>query len=337
MSIKPDYSFVIPVYNRPQEIKELLQTFRKLEGDFHFEIIIVEDGSSLNCKQIVDENRGELNIIYHQKANSGPGPSRNEGAKLATGDWLIFLDSDVLLPHQYLNSVTDFLNSNKNLKAFGGPDKSHFSFTSIQKSIDFSMTSFFTTGGIRGSKKSVEKFKPRSFNLGIQKDAFIKLKGFSNLRFGEDIDFSLRVEEAGMKTALIEGAFVYHKRRSNFKQFYRQVFNSGIARIVLNTLHPGSLKIVHTFPTLFVLGNIVFLLMCMLTRNYVLLLLLLTFPMIFFLDSIRIYRNLKVAFLAIIASYTQLFGYGLGFLKAFLDRYIFRKSLKYAYLENFYD
>ena len=184
-----------------------------------------------------------------------PGQSRNYGAERAQGEWLIVLDSDVVLPENYLQAVEDGLQE-KPADAWGGPDASHPSFTPVQKAISYSMTSFFTTGGIRGGKAKLDKFYPRSFNMGILRDVYLKLGGFSKMRFGEDIDFSYRIVEAGYKTRLLPDAWVWHKRRTDFRKFFRQVYNSGIARINLMKRHPGTLKLVHLLPTVFTLGVI---------------------------------------------------------------------------------
>ncbi|MBR5929929.1 MAG: glycosyltransferase, partial [Prevotella sp.] len=230
------YSIIVPVYNRPDEVDELLQslcgqTFKD------FEVLIVEDGSVKPCKDVCDKYANILDLHYYAKENSGPGQSRNYGAERAQGEWLIILDSDVVLPNGYLEAVEKTINCQRStvnsFAAFGGPDAAHPSFTPIQKAISYSMTSFFTTGGIRGGKKKLDKFYPRSFNMGIRRDVYQQLGGFSKMRFGEDIDFSYRIVEAGHQTMLIPEAWVWHKRRTDLKKFFRQVFNSGIARINL--------------------------------------------------------------------------------------------------------
>ena len=241
------YSFIVPVFNRPDEVDELLESLcaQTLKD---FEVIIVEDGSTKPCKDVCDKYADILDLHYYLKENSGPGQSRNYGAERASGEWLIVLDSDVVLPNRYLESVECKVNSG--IAAWGGPDASHPSFTPVQKAISYSMTSFFTTGGIRGGKgKKLDKFFPRSYNMGIRRKVYQELGGFTKMRFGEDIDFSYRIVEAGYKTALIPEAWVWHKRRTDFRKFFRQVYNSGVARINLEKRHPGTLKLVHLLPT----------------------------------------------------------------------------------------
>ena len=251
------YSIIVPVFNRPDEVDELLESLcsQTLKD---FEVVIVEDGSQKPCKDVCDKYAGILDLHYYNKENSGPGQSRNYGVERAQGEYVIILDSDVVLPNGYLaavNSQLSIVNSQFSI-AFGGPDASHPSFTPVQKAISYSMTSFFTTGGIRGGKAKLDKFYPRSFNMGIRRDVYQKLGGFSKMRFGEDIDFSYRIVEAGYQPRLFPDAWVWHKRRTDFRKFFRQVYNSGIARINLEKRHPGTLKLVHLLPTVFTLGVI---------------------------------------------------------------------------------
>ena len=240
------YSIIVPVYNRPDEVDELLDSLTR-QAYSNFEVIIVEDGSDTPCKEVCDKYLDRLNLQYFLKKNSGPGQSRNYGAERAKGEYLIILDSDVVLPGNYLKAVDEELTDNP-CDAFGGADASHSSFTDVQKAISYSMTSFFTTGGIRGGKKKLDKFYPRSYNMGIRREVYLKLGGFSKMRFGEDIDFSYRIVEAGYKCRLFPKAWVWHKRRTDLKKFFRQVYNSGIARINLEKRHPGTMKLVHLLP-----------------------------------------------------------------------------------------
>lgn len=325
-------SIIIPVYNRPQEVMELLSSL-ELQLTSSVEIIIVEDGSSVKCDkecQKLIEN-GVLKYFYQN--NSGPGPARNLGAKEASGNYLLFLDSDCIIPQNFISQLLIKLKNN-NLECWGGPDAAHESFTPLQKAINYSMTSVLTTGGIRGSKKSVDKFYPRSFNMGIRRNIFEQVNGFSNLRFGEDLDLSMRIIEAGYKTQLLDDQFVYHKRRNTFKSFFKQVFNSGKARINLNMRHPGSLKIVHTFPSLFAIGTFLGFAISIFFIPF-LFITLLPAPL-FFLHSLFQTKSLQIAFLAVIASYYQLFGYGIGFLNAFISRIILKKDEQYSFTKSFY-
>ena len=330
-----------------------------------FEVIIVEDGSKKPCKDVCDKYAGILDLHYYYKENSGPGQSRNYGAERAKGDWLIVLDSDVVLPPNYMaaaNSSLFTLHSSLPCDAWGGPDASHPSFTPIQKAISYSMTSFFTTGGIRGGKgKKLDKFFPRSYNMGIRHEVYQELGGFSKMRFGEDIDFSYRIVEAGYKTALIPEAWVWHKRRTDFRKFFRQVYNSGMARINLEKRHPGTLKLVHLLPTLFTLGVIGLLLLFLCgaglyaegeyldayglrpTDNMhqgvgfvfcvLALIPLFFYSSIIFIDSSIKNKSLWVGLLSIPAAFTQLMGYGLGFIESWWKRCVLKQD-EYSHCEQ---
>ena len=341
------YSIIVPVFNRPDEVDELLeslcrQTFRD------FEVIIVEDGSKKPCKDVCDKYAGILDLHYYYKDNSGPGQSRNYGAERAQGEWLIVLDSDVVLPEGYMMSVERSVSVE--LAAWGGPDAAHESFTPVQKAISYSMTSFFTTGGIRGGKAKLDKFYPRSFNMGIRRDVYQKLGGFSKMRFGEDIDFSYRIVEAGYKTRLLPDAWVWHKRRTDFRKFFRQVYNSGIARINLMKRHPGTLKLVHLLPTVFTLGVIGLILISAVGRalmHYVdserfywmcfaPWIPIILYSVIIFIDSSIRNRSLWVGLLSIPAAFTQLMGYGFGFIESWWKRCVLKQDEFQAFEKNFY-
>ena len=326
------YSFIIPVYNRPDEVDELLdsltrQTFRD------FEVVVVEDGSVVPCKDIVDKYADRLSIHYYNKANSGPGQTRNYGVDRANGEYMLILDSDCILPDRYLEAVESELEKQK-ADAFGGPDRAHESFTDVQKAINYAMTSFFTTGGIRGGKKKLDKFYPRSFNMGVRKDVYQALGGFSKMRFGEDIDFSIRIFKGGYQCRLFPEAWVWHKRRTDLKKFFKQVHNSGIARINLYKKYPESLKLVHMLPALFTLGVVFLLLASLFWRGSLSLLFL--FALIVFVDASMQNKSLKIGLLAIAASFIQLTGYGTGFLRAWWKRCVCGKSEFAAFEKNFY-
>jgi glycosyltransferase involved in cell wall biosynthesis len=326
------YSLVIPVYNRPQEVDELLASLTK-QIMKNFEVIIVEDGSEIKCENVIEKYKSLLTISYFYKPNSGPGMSRNYGAERSNCDYIIFLDSDCIIPEQYIDEVSNALEKNYS-DAFGGPDKADESFTNFQKAINYSMTSFLTTGGIRGGKKSLDKFYPRSFNMGYSKDVYRKTGGFASMRFGEDIDMSLRILENGFTTMLIEKAFVYHKRRTNFKSFYKQVFNSGIARINLYKRHPKSLKPVHVLPSVFTIC--ILLLTVFSVANNLLLIPIFIFIAALFTDSAIRNKNVLVGVLAIPASFIQLVGYGSGFLVACWKRLVLRQDEFGMFVKNFY-
>lgn len=326
------YSLIIPVYNRPDEVDELLASLCE-QTKRSFEVVIVEDGSATPCKEIVDRYADRLTIQYFFIENSGPGQARNYGAERSNGEYVIVLDSDCIIPPQYIECVDQEL-AETNADAFGGPDKATDSFTPTQKAINYSMTSFFTTGGIRGGKKKMDKFYPRSFNMGIRKSVYEALGGFSKMRFGEDIDFSIRLFKGGYKVCLFGSAYVYHKRRTDFRKFMKQVFNSGIARINLFKKYPDSLKIVHLFPSAFTL----FVILSLLASPWCWwgIALVLLYCGIIFVDSSIENKNLKIGFLSIIASFVQLMGYGFGFISAFWNRIILRKGEFAAFEKTFY-
>ena len=335
------YSIIVPVFNRPDEIDELLESLTHQTFN-DFEVIIVEDGSQKPCKEVCDKYTDKLNLKYFMKENSGPGQSRNYGAERSEGEYLLILDSDVVLPENYLYAIEEELHRDK-ADAFGGPDRAHNSFTDTQKAISYSMTSFFTTGGIRGGKKKMDKFYPRSFNMGIRREVYNKLGGFSKMRFGEDIDFSIRIFKAGCKCRLFPGAWVYHKRRTDFRKFWRQVYNSGIARINLYKKYPESLKLVHLLPMVFTVGVGI---CCILAMTGVIikaplltalgLLPLLLYSLLIFTDSSIQNKSTKIGILSIRAAFTQLTGYGCGFIEAWWKRCVQGKDEFSAYQKNFY-
>jgi len=343
-----NYSIIVPVYNRPDEVDELLESLTR-QTFKQFEVIIVEDGSKNDCRSVVEKYSGALDIHYYYKDNSGPGQSRNYGAERSKGDYLIVLDSDVVLPEGYLQAVEDELKANP-CDAFGGPDSAHPSFTDVQKAISYSMTSFFTTGGIRGGKKKLDKFYPRSFNMGIRRDIYQQLGGFSKMRFGEDIDFSIRIFKAGCSCRLFPEAWVWHKRRTDMRKFFRQVYNSGIARINLHKRHPGSMKLVHLLPMVFTVGVICMILVSAVGR--VLMeyddvdrwywlcaapwLPIIAYCLLIFTDSSLQNKSIKIGLLSIAAAFTQLMGYGFGFIEAWWKRCVLGKDEFQAFEKTFY-
>lgn len=345
-----NYSIVVPVYNRPDEVDELLESLcsQTLKD---FEVVIVEDGSQKPCKDVCDKYANILNLHYYYKDNSGPGQSRNYGVEHANGDYVIILDSDVVLPEGYMMAINSQLSTyNFQPVCWGGPDAAHPSFTPIQKAISYSMTSFFTTGGIRGGKKKLDKFYPRSFNMGIRKDVYLQLGGFSKMRFGEDIDFSYRMVEAGYQPQLFPDAWVWHKRRTDFRKFFRQVYNSGIARINLEKRHPGTMKLVHLLPMIFTVGVIALILISAVGRalmHYVdrdqfywmcfaPWLPLLLYSLVILIDSTIQNKSLKVGLLSVPAAFVQLMGYGFGFIEAWWKRCVQRKDEFQAFEKTFY-
>lgn len=308
------YSIIIPVYNRPDEVDDLLYSLT-LQTYTNFEVLIIEDGSTVPCETVVQRYEEKLKIRYFVIPNGGPSGARNYGARISEGEYLLILDSDCILPETYLEAVERSLNETK-ADAFGGPDCAHPSFNAIQKAISYAMTSFFTTGGIRGGKKKLDQFYPRSFNMGIRRDVFIKLDGFdTSMRYGEDIDFSTRIIQGGYTTRLFPEAYVYHKRRTRLIQFFRQVEHSGEARIALTQKYPSTLKIVHCLPAVFVMGVLG---LCLLGILFPwLYLLLLLYVLLLFIDATYQYKgNIWIGMLSVAAAFTQLFGYGTGFIRA---------------------
>lgn len=341
------YSVIIPVFNRPDEADELLQSLTQ-QTLKDFEVIVVEDGSEKTCKEVVEKYSEQLDVHYFMKKNSGPGPSRNYGVERAHGEYVLILDSDCVLPEGYLAAVEKGLEEHP-CDAFGGPDRAHESFTLVQKAISYSMTSFFTTGGIRGGKTKMDKFYPRSFNMGVRREVYLKLGGFSKMRFGEDIDFSYRIVEGGYKTQLFTEAWVWHKRRTDFDKFFKQVFNSGIARINLSKRHPGTLKLVHLLPMVFTVGVIFLLLAAVVLRLATFvsqptsllwvgpLIPIILYVLMVFVDASVRNRSMVIGFLSVEAAFVQLFGYGFGFLKAWWQRCVRKKGEFSAYEKNFYE
>ena len=329
------YSIVVPVFNRPDEVDELLASLCS-QTLTDFEVIIVEDGSKNPCKDVCDKYASILDLHYYYKENSGPGQSRNYGVERAHGEYVIILDSDVVLSAAYLTAVDSAISHHPSaIAAFGGPDAAHPSFTPVQKAISYSMTSFFTTGGIRGGKAKLDKFYPRSFNMGIRRDVYQQLGGFSKMRFGEDIDFSYRIVEAGYQPRLFPDAWVWHKRRTDFRKFFRQVYNSGIARINLEKRHPGTLKLVHLLPMVFTLGVIGCLLLAPFCYGLTLLPLVL-YCLLILVDSTLQNKSLQVGLLSIPAAFVQLMGYGFGFIESWWKRYVLKQDEFTAFEKNFY-
>jgi glycosyltransferase involved in cell wall biosynthesis len=320
------FSIIIPLYNRPQEIDELLHTLTK-QNYLQFEVLIIEDGSKIDAKAIVDSYTDRLDISYYFKENAGQGFARNFGFERAKGDYFIVFDSDCLIPPNYLETVKNYLLKEQ-LDAYGGPDGSHTSFTPVQKAISYSMTSPFTTGGIRGNKKHIGTFHPRSFNMGISREVWEKTGGFILTRLGEDIEFSIRIHSLGYKIGLIPDAVVYHKRRTDFVQFYKQLHFFGRARINIYKHFPSELKLVHFFPaffTMFLLLSLFFNLFGSALAELCNTLLAIYILLIFF-HSWNVNKSSKVAFLSIAASMVQLTAYGLGFMQDFWKRIILRKQ-----------
>lgn len=313
------YSIIVPVFNRPHEVDELLQSLTH-QTYGNFEVLIIEDGSTETCEKVYERYTQRLQIRYFFKPNSGPGPSRNFGYQQAHGDYFIVFDSDCVIPPQYL-SVVDSSLQNTPLDAWGGPDKGHRDFTPLQQAMAFTMSSFITTGGIRGGRNAGEGFQPRSFNMGISKEVFSKTHGFRFDRFAEDIEFSIRIKKAGFRVGLIPDAYVFHKRRTSLQQFYRQVFNFGRGRVLVGRAHSEAIKVTHWFPTLFTIG-LLFTLPLLLFWFKIGLLLVAGYAAYFIalvILAFRTTRSLRVTLLSIPSALVQLIGYGSGFLKQMVN------------------
>lgn len=326
------FSIIVPVYNRPDEVDELLDSLTR-QTVKQFEVIIVEDGSTVTCEEVVRKYESYLDVHYYIKPNSGPGQTRNYAAERSNGRYLLILDSDVIVPNIYLEAIIAELER-EDVDAFGGPDRAHHSFTDIQKAINYAMTSFFTTGGIRGGKVKMDKFYPRSFNMGVRREVYQAMGGFSKMRFGEDIDFSIRIFDAGYRCRLFPDAWVWHKRRTDLKKFFKQVHNSGIARINLYKKYPKSLKLVHLLPAAFTVGAVLLVLGAPIVVYGPFLLLL--YALMVMVDSSIQNKSLKIGLLSIVASFVQLVGYGLGFLRAWWQRCVMGKDEFEAFRNNFY-
>lgn len=320
------FSIIIPLYNRPQEIDELLASLTHQTYP-QFEVLVIEDGSQRDARKIVEKYSQSLDVKYFYKPNEGQGFARNYGFERASGDYFIVFDSDCLIPKDYLETVRDYLYEHP-LDAYGGPDAAHQSFTPVQKAISYAMTSPFTTGGIRGNAKHIGQFHPRSFNMGVSREVYETLGGFILTRLGEDIEYSIRIHSHGFKIGLIPAAKVYHKRRTSFMQFYKQLHFFGRARINIYTHFPAELKLVHFFPAVFVAGVLSVLIFMVVypPLGYIGVAGLLIFFLLIFFHSWMVNKSFKVAFLSIIAAFIQLTAYGLGFVQDFIKRIVLNRQ-----------
>lgn len=343
-------SIIIPVYNRPQELKALLESIRrqkKVPEDemphFQSEVIVVDDGSeaahAASTARIVQEMKQKMpySLQLLRQANAGPGPARNYGAAAARGSWLLFLDSDCELPPDYISNAAKALEraEEQHKVLLGGPDSARADFSALQQAIQYAMSSVLTTGGIRGRKKAADTYYPRSFNMMVQASAFRQVSGFNNLRFGEDLDLSMRIMKTGGISGFVPTIGVYHKRRSTLKSFFRQVFNSGMARIVLHKRHPGTLKLVHLLPACFTITAV--LTPALLLKPALFTAFWGSFSFILGLHSLATTGSLKVGALSVPASAVQLGGYGSGFIYAAYLFLLLRRPERYAFRQKFYD
>ena len=329
------FSFIIPVYNRPEEVRELFESLEAQTYGDSFEVVLVEDGSVRTAAEVVEDFRDRLSILYLVKENSGPGDSRNYGMKRAGGDYYLILDSDCILPSDYLENVSKAL-AKEYVDCFGGPDSAHESFSDLQHAINYAMTSILTTGGIRGDKRAAMGFQPRSFNMGLSARAFSSSGGFGNIHPGEDPDLSLRLIKLGFSTRLIPEAVVYHKRRISFSSFFRQVKKFGMVRPILNQWHPESKKVTYWFPTLFIFGLLVSL-GCLFFKIFWPISLYLLYFGIILLHALISTGRITVALMAVYAVIIQFAGYGFGFLKSFILVNFSKKNPRQLFPELFYE
>ncbi|MPL55210.1 hypothetical protein SDC9_00677 [bioreactor metagenome] len=327
-------SIIVAIFNRKDELFELLNSLIA-QTDKNFEVIIVDDGSIIDLLPTVETFKEMLEIQYFKKENSGPGLSRNYGARRAKNDWLVFVDSDVIVEKDYIENIKKNLE-NTDCAAFGGADKAHKGFNLLQKAISYSMTSVFTTGGIRGSKKAVTRFQPRSFNMGVNKEIFLKIGGFSEMRIGEDPDLSMTIWENGYQTAFFDDIGVYHKRRTDLGKFSKQVYQFGCARPILNQRHPDYVKPTFWFPTLFLLGYVAGILEYFLLQKGFVLACYGFYTLVIFLHALYLTKNIAIAAQAIITTYIQMFSYGYGFLESWVKLNVLKMKPEDAFPKHFH-
>ena len=332
--MQKNISIVVAIFNRKDELFELLNSLIA-QTDKDFEVIIVDDGSFVDLLPTVETFKEMLNIQYFKKANSGPGLSRNYGANRAKNDWLVFVDSDVIVEKDYIENIKKNLEKT-DCAAFGGADKAHKGFNLLQKAISYSMTSVFTTGGIRGSKKAVTRFQPRSFNMGVNKEIFLKIGGFSEMRIGEDPDLSMTIWENGYQTAFFDDIGVYHKRRTDLGKFSKQVYQFGCARPILNQRHPDYVKPTFWFPTLFLLGYVAGILEYFLLQKGFVLACYGFYTLVIFLHALYLTKNIAIAAQAIITTYIQMFSYGYGFLESWIKLNVLKMKPEDAFPKHFH-
>ena len=332
--MQKNISIVVAIFNRKDELFELLNSLIA-QTDKDFEVIIVDDGSFVDLLPTVETFKEMLNIQYFKKPNSGPGLSRNYGANRAKNDWLVFVDSDVIVEKDYIENIKKNLEKT-DCAAFGGADKAHKGFNLLQKAISYSMTSVFTTGGIRGSKKAVTRFQPRSFNMGVNKEIFLKIGGFSEMRIGEDPDLSMTIWENGYQTAFFDDIGVYHKRRTDLGKFSKQVYQFGCARPILNQRHPDYVKPTFWFPTLFLLGYVAGILEYFLLQKGFVLACYGFYTLVIFLHALYLTKNIAIAAQAIITTYIQMFSYGYGFLESWIKLNVLKMKPEDAFPKHFH-
>ena len=338
------YSIIVPSFNRADEIEELIGSITRLKFDRErFELVIVDDGSTDHTLNLLEKYKNEIgdNLVYFTQKNQGPGAARNTGMSKAKGDFFIFVDSDCTVPENWLTEIDISAQANR-ADAFGGADTYSDDFSPLLKAINYSMTSFITTGGLRGKKgKKLAKFYPRSFNMGLTRQLWEKIGGFGSLRHGQDIEFSNRILKSGAVVVFVEKASVFHKRRTNIRRFYKQVFNWGVARINLYKIDNTMLEPLHALPALITLLTILTIILSLVFSPlrilvYAGLILALIILGVSMLDAIRMYKQLKPALLLPLIMPAQIFGYGLGFIYNYTRRIIFNKKEKIGFKKSYY-
>jgi glycosyltransferase involved in cell wall biosynthesis len=315
-------------------VDELLESLSRSDYNQDFEVVIIEDGSSVKCEDVVQKYDSKMTISYYYKDNSGPGDSRNYGMKKAKGDYFIIFDSDCIIPQEYLIEVDRALKGNF-VDCFGGPDRALDSFSDIQKAINFAMTSFLTTGGIRGGSEKIDKFQPRSFNMGLSRKAFEASNGFGNIHPGEDPDLSIRLWNLGFETKLFLNAYVYHKRRIDWDKFSVQVNKFGKARPILNSWYPQYNKLTFFFPSVFIIGFALAVLLLVFNFDVLLKLYFIYFLALFLVATYQ-NKNIKIGYLSVVAVWKQFYGYGVGFIESFVKIIILKKKPQNAFPELFF-
>lgn len=327
-------SIVIAIYNRKDELFELLNSLA-FQTDKDFEVVIVDDGSLVDLRPTIELFKDRLDIQYLKKENTGPGLSRNYGVARAHGEWVVFLDSDVIVEKDYIQNLKINIITHPT-DAFGGADKAHKGFNLLQKAISYSMTSVFTTGGIRGSKKAVTKFQPRSFNMGVKKEVFLKVGGFADMRIGEDPDLSMRLWENGYTTEFYKNIGVYHKRRTDIGKFSKQVYQFGVARPILNQRHPEYTKITFWFPSVFLIGYIIGIVHLFIWDFKWTLGLYGLYTFLVFAHASLVTRNIAIGGLSVLTTYVQMFSYGYGFLESWIKLNVLKKNPREAFPRHFH-
>ncbi|MCX2763396.1 glycosyltransferase [Aquimarina muelleri] len=332
--MKINFSFIVPVFNRPNEIKELLESMVEMDYSQEYEIVIVEDGSSQTSESVIETFKDKLLISYYIKPNTGPGDSRNYGMRKAKGNYFIILDSDVILPKDYLYKASNSLE-NHFVHCYGGPDDAHNSFSNLQKAISYSMTSYLTTGGIRGRKNTIGKFQPRSFNMGLSKEAFLASNGFGNIHPGEDPDLTIRLWKLGYETTLISEAKVFHKRRISWEKFYIQVNKFGLVRPILNKWHPETAKLTYWFPSIF-MGYMLFAIITMFLGWWYFIIALGVYFGFIFVGATIEYKKISIGIQSVLAVLIQFYGYGKGFLKSYYYIHLLKKTPEKQFKKLFF-